>query len=138
MNALEKALVAQNPELASALEENAWKRNIAMAIRRLRFEVGMSQQDVAAKAEMSQSHVAKIEAPYGGLPTLTTLKKYGKACGRDVLHLEFLTSDEFARRKGSIDQSDPMGSAADLACPGQSASATSAWEDRREAPEDVS
>jgi len=93
---------------------------------------------VAAKAEMSQSHVAKIEAPHGGLPTLTTLKKYGKACGRDVLHLEFLTSDEFAHRRGSIDKSDPTGSALDLVRPEQSAPAKSDREDRCEAAEGVS
>lgn len=126
MSALENALVSQDPELAAALEANTWKRNIAMATRRLRHEAGMSQEDVATKAGMSQSHVAKTEAPYGGLPTLITLKRYAKACGRDVLHLEFLTSDELAHRRRLIDKRSPTPEVVDSEAPRESAPAEGA------------
>lgn len=126
MSTLENALVSQDSDLAAALEANTWKRNIAMAMRRLRHGAGMSQEEVATKAGMSQSHVAKTEAPYGGLPTLITLKKYAKACGRDVLHLEFLTSDELASRKRSADMSSPTPEAVDSEAPRESAPAEGA------------
>jgi len=79
------------PELAEHQAKNVRKRGIAVRLRALRDAKGLTQEEVAAAAGMTQSMIARLEALAGPVPSLETIERYVDACGG---HLALLISDK--------------------------------------------
>lgn len=72
-----------NPEFVKEYEALEEEFSLASAMIAARAHADMTQQDVAAKMETSQSYIAKLE---GGAvsPTMKALKRYAEATGSRV------------------------------------------------------
>ncbi|MGC1496492.1 MAG: helix-turn-helix transcriptional regulator [Sulfitobacter sp.] len=84
MTTLRTKLLAEDKELRSSYQENTPKRNIALALRALRKQAKLTQQQVAERSGLTQSRVSKMEAPSGPMPTTDSLNKYADVCGSDL------------------------------------------------------
>lgn len=73
----------QDPEFVKEYEALEEEFSLASAMIAARAHTDMTQQDVAAKMETSQSYIAKLE---GGAvsPTMKALKRYAEATGSRV------------------------------------------------------
>jgi len=73
----------QDPEFVKEYEALEEEFSLASAMIAARAHADMTQQDVAAKMETSQSYIAKLE---GGAvsPTMKALKRYAEATGSRV------------------------------------------------------
>lgn len=91
---LGEILLDADPELRASFEANTEKRDLALALRSLRRWAGLTQAEVAERSGLSQSHISKIEAATGPMPTTETLHRYAAACDAKV-QIGFL-----ARRTG--------------------------------------
>lgn len=69
------------PDLAERQAKNARKRAIALKLRALRDARGLTQVEVAERAGMTQSVIARLEALSGPLPSLASIDRYVDACG---------------------------------------------------------
>lgn len=85
MSKLRDRLLAGNEALRAEYEKTAPKRELALALRALRKSVNLTQQELAKRSGLTQSHISKMEAPDGPMPTDESKVKYAKACGADVL-----------------------------------------------------
>lgn len=72
-----------DPEFVKEYEALEEEFSLASAMIAARAHADMTQQDVAAKMETSQSYIAKLE---GGAvsPTMKALKRYAEATGSRV------------------------------------------------------
>lgn len=69
----------KNPEFVAEYEALAPEFEVAGALIRARSQAGMTQADVAAKMEVTQSRIAKME---GGINvSVDALKRYAEATG---------------------------------------------------------
>jgi DNA-binding XRE family transcriptional regulator len=57
-----------------------WKRHVAERVRTLREQMGMTQAQIAAKAELTQSHISRIENSEIA-PSHRTIEKLARALG---------------------------------------------------------
>lgn len=57
--------------------------NIGYAIRKVRKEVGLTQEQLAESANISRSHLAEIESGKYS-PTMKTMEAIAKACKKPV------------------------------------------------------
>lgn len=73
----------KNPEFRKAYNEEMNRLQLAYEIRLLRTKKGMTQQQVALKAKMPQSVVARIESGSRGF-SIATLHKIAKVFGREI------------------------------------------------------
>lgn len=107
---LQTELRREHPALEGRQAKNARKRGIAVRLRALRDARGLTQDEVAAAAGMTQSIIARLEALSGPLPSLQSIERYVDACGG---HLALLISDKeidcgddfrdaFAKARGRI------------------------------------
>jgi ribosome-binding protein aMBF1 (putative translation factor) len=73
----------QDPEFVKEYEALEEEFSLASAMIAARAHADMTQQDVAAKMETSQSYIAKLE---GGAvsPTMKALKRYAEATGSRI------------------------------------------------------
>ena len=73
----------QNPEFVKEYEALEEEFSLVSAMIAARAHADMTQHDVAAKMETSQSYIAKLE---GGAvsPTMKALKRYAEATGSRV------------------------------------------------------
>ena len=85
MSNLRDRLLAGNAKLRAEYEKSTPKRELALALRALRKSANLTQRDVADRSGLTQSHISKMEAPDGPMPTDDSKVKYAKACGADVL-----------------------------------------------------
>lgn len=69
----------KNPKFVEEYEALAPEFSIANALIRARSRAGMTQEDVAAKMQVSQARIAKIES--GSNISVDALKHYAKATG---------------------------------------------------------
>ncbi|WP_370046807.1 MULTISPECIES: helix-turn-helix domain-containing protein [Salipiger] len=99
---LRNALHCAHPKLAEHQAKNTRKRGIAVRLRALRDARGLTQDEVAAAAGMTQSMIARLEALTGPVPSLQSIERYVDACGG---HLALLISDK------EIDSEDAFGDA---------------------------
>lgn len=76
--------LGRDPAFREAYEANRPRRELALALRRMRKARGLTQADVAARTGMSQSHVSKLEAATGPMPELDTMRRYAEACGMAI------------------------------------------------------
>lgn len=67
-----------NPDYIAAHEQLAQRLVLAKNVLRQRADAGLSQADLAAKAEMKQPRIAEIEGAKGN-PTLDTLERIARA-----------------------------------------------------------
>lgn len=79
----EKCLAAR-PDVVALIAENQIKRDVALKLRVLRDAKGLTQADVAKAAGMTQSMIARLEAPTGPEPSLKSINRYVKACGGEL------------------------------------------------------
>jgi transcriptional regulator with XRE-family HTH domain len=102
-------LHAARPDIAERARGNEVKRKLALALRALRKERGMTQRDLEARSGLTQSMVSRLEAPTGSLPNWDTVLRYVEACdGHMMLGFSLGAFDEAAllrRRRGA----DPAG-----------------------------
>ncbi|MEH6523580.1 helix-turn-helix domain-containing protein [Sulfitobacter sp.] len=97
MTDLTKALAAQDPEFANAMEENKRKRKLAVTLRSLRHAANLTQTEAAKLSGLKQSHISKLEAATGAMPTLETLLKYAAACNAELsLDFNLTQEDEYS------------------------------------------
>ena len=71
--------------MAREVKTNEVKRKLALALRALRKEKGMTQQDVERNSTLSQPMISRLEAPTGSLPAWDTVMRYVTACGGHML-----------------------------------------------------
>ncbi|MFW8635871.1 helix-turn-helix domain-containing protein [Cribrihabitans pelagius] len=88
---LRGALHHAHPQLAEHQAKNARKRGIAVKLRALRDARGLTQEEVAAAAGMTQSVIARLESLSGPVPSLGSIERYVNACGG---HFALLISDK--------------------------------------------
>jgi ribosome-binding protein aMBF1 (putative translation factor) len=83
-----RAMLAENPELAEAVEKETIDANIAAQIYRARKAARISQTELARRVGTTQSVISRIEdADYDG-HSLTMLKRIAAALGQQ-LKVEF-------------------------------------------------
>lgn len=95
-------LRAARPEIADLARGNEVKRKLALALRALRKERGLTQRDVEGRSGLSQSMLSRLEAPTGSLPNWETVMRYVTACdGHMLLGFSLGAFDEaaFLRRQ---------------------------------------
>lgn len=97
MTSLKTTLLSEDEELAASYEANRPKRDLAMALRALRRKAGLTQQQVAERSGLTQSHVSKLESATGPMPTTASLKKYARACGSEM-RVSFVPKGSTARQ----------------------------------------
>ncbi|HBR42132.1 MAG TPA: hypothetical protein DD951_12595 [Sulfitobacter pontiacus] len=88
---LRNALHLAHPQLAERQAQNVRKREIAVKLRALRDARGLTQDEVAAAAGMTQSIIARLESLSGSVPSLESIERYVTACGG---HFALLISDK--------------------------------------------
>lgn len=97
INQIERDILAERPQLKASLERNRRKRDLALALRAVRKQAGLTQTDVARISGMKQSAISKLESPMGPMPETETIHRYAAACNATA-HIGFLslpaTSDD--------------------------------------------
>ena len=109
-NFLQKALHRAHPQLAGHQAKNSRKREIAIKLRALRDKRGMSQEEIAAAAGMTQSVIARLESLSGSIPSLGSIERYVDACDGDLallisdrkLDKQDTFNDAFVRARGRV------------------------------------
>lgn len=92
-----KSVERARPDLAERARGNEVKRKLALALRALRKERGLTQKDMEARSGLSQSMVSRLEAPTGALPNWETVTRYVAACdGHMLLGFSLQRIDEAA------------------------------------------
>lgn len=85
------------PDAAAEIKSNEMKRKLALALRALRKEKGMTQRDVESNSTLTQPMISRLEAPTGSLPNWDTVARYVEACdGHMLLGLSASEFDEAA------------------------------------------
>ena len=80
------------------LEEAADKETLAINLRRLREELGLTQQQVAAAADISQSEMSRAEKRQDH--RLSTLRRYAAAIGGE-LEIYIVVGDKKIKLSGA-------------------------------------
>ncbi|SFR00461.1 Helix-turn-helix domain-containing protein [Poseidonocella sedimentorum] len=107
---LRSTLHRAHPKLAELQAKNARKREIAVKLRALRDARGLTQEEVAAAAGMTQSMVARLESLAGPVPSLASIERYVIACGGNFalrisdrqIDSEDAFSDAFVKARGRV------------------------------------
>lgn len=87
------AMDAARPEIAESLRDNAVKAKLALDLRRLRKQFGLTQKDVSKISGLTQPMVSRLESPTGNMPNSLTLLRYIKACGGHLAIADIETSE---------------------------------------------
>jgi transcriptional regulator with XRE-family HTH domain len=90
---LRQRVLDSQPGLRASHDANMAKRNLAMALRSLRIAAGLTQEQLGERAGISQSHLSRIEAATGPMPTNDTIARYAAACDAKP-RLEFVPKDQ--------------------------------------------
>ena len=77
-------LTKDDPKLKEYAEQYGRQLDASVAVTKLRKQEGLSQQDLAVKANVSKSTIARIENGTMS-PTLKMLDKIGMAVGKHLL-----------------------------------------------------
>lgn len=79
-----RAKLAENPDLAQAVEDEAFNADIAQQVHDLRTEAGLTQKQLADLVGTQQSAISRIEdADYDG-HSLAMLRRIAKALNRQL------------------------------------------------------
>lgn len=84
---------AANPEGTALLDRNKAKAEIAMTLRGMRKDMGLTQDELRQASEtlgrpLTQPMISRMESPLGPMPNLDSLARYMAACG-GRMQLEF-------------------------------------------------
>ena len=79
-----KHRIDQDPELASYVEEERRRLNLADKIKKARMEAGLLQADVARRIGTTQSAVARLESGNYERLSLSTLLKVTRVLNRRI------------------------------------------------------
>ncbi len=90
---LRDRILKASPGLAEQMEKHEAKANLATALRALRKSAGMTQVDVQKASGLSQSHISKVEAATGPIPSTETIIRYARACNARP-RIEFVPEDQ--------------------------------------------
>lgn len=71
--------LAKGPEARARFVESTLGKHLAFQIRAMRDRVNWSQEQLAQKVGMNQNAISRLESPFYGKPTLTTLKRVATA-----------------------------------------------------------
>lgn len=85
---LEREALLESEESAYALLRENWLASTVAKLRAARRQAGLTQGDLAARLETTQSAIARLEADHEGRMTLHRFIDYAVACG--VLALDML------------------------------------------------
>ena len=99
--AMRDRIIDGTPGLADALDRNEAKANLARAMRALRKSAGLTQTDIQTISGLSQSHISKVEAATGPIPSTQTIIRYARACNA-VPRLEFVARDQASERENDF------------------------------------
>ena len=97
------------PDAAGEIYKDKQRRKIALALRSLRKERGMTQKDIEKNSTLSQPVISRLEVPTGPFPTWDTIIRYIQACDAHML-LSFSTHefDEASFRDSQSSSSKPI------------------------------
>lgn len=84
-NSFRADLHALRPDVLDETRRNETKRKLAMALRALRKQKGMTQKDVERNSTLTQPMISRLEAPTGPLPNWETVMRYVEACDGHML-----------------------------------------------------
>ncbi|MCB2054853.1 MAG: helix-turn-helix domain-containing protein [Geminicoccaceae bacterium] len=97
-------LLEVRPDLAERVRDNEVKRKLALALRALRKERGLTQREIEARSGLAQSMISRLEAPSGPMPKWETIMRYVRACdGHMLLGFSLEAFDEEAFLQPSND-----------------------------------
>jgi transcriptional regulator with XRE-family HTH domain len=68
------------PASAQRMSKILGKHQIALQLRSLRKQSGLTQRDVEAISGLSQPAISRLEAARGALPQIETIERYVAAC----------------------------------------------------------
>ena len=102
-------LLERRPDVVPEIETHALKRKLALALRALRKEKGMTQKDVERRSTLSQPMISRLESPTGSLPAWETVMRYVTACdGHMLVGFSAQAFDEQAFVKARKNKADQM------------------------------
>lgn len=78
-------VLARRPDLEADGEGHELKRKLAMALRALRKEKGVTQKEIEQRSTLTQPMISRLESPRGSLPNWDTVMRYVEACGGHML-----------------------------------------------------
>jgi transcriptional regulator with XRE-family HTH domain len=73
------------PDVVESKANNDFKRQLAMALRALRKNKGLTQGDIESRSSLTQPMISRLEAPTGPLPNWDTVVRYVEACEAHML-----------------------------------------------------
>jgi len=80
LNDLREELLQTDPEFRQLWDASAAKRAIAIALVRMRKEIGRTQSEIAERAGWDKAFVSRLEGAGGPVPDTATLMRYAAAC----------------------------------------------------------
>lgn len=97
------------PDAALEIRNNEHKRKLALALRALRKEKGMTQKDIERNSTLTQPAISRLETPTGSLPTWDTVMRYIEACnGHMLLGVSAHAFDEAAFVDSQASDGEPV------------------------------
>lgn len=97
------------PDAALEIKNNEQKRKLALALRTLRKEKGLTQKDIERRSTLTQPAISRLEAPTGSLPTWETIMRYIEACnGHMLLGVSAHEFDEAAFVNSQTNDGEPL------------------------------
>lgn len=80
-NSFRSELHELRPDVEEAAHKHRDKRKMALALRSVRKDKGLSQHDLASSSDLTLDEIERIEAGSGDLPELEDVIRYMEACG---------------------------------------------------------
>lgn len=81
LDAVQERIFRRVPETKELWERAQPALQIALLFTRMRKAKGLTQSDVAGRAEWDKSYVSRLESGQGGIPDIATFSRYASACG---------------------------------------------------------
>ncbi len=74
-------LRSSRPDVFGGAGIDTLKRDLALALRAMRKDRGLTQSQLAAASGLKQAAISRLESPGGPLPRLETMMRYVDGCG---------------------------------------------------------
>lgn len=89
---LREQILQSRPEVRQLWDASQTKRDMALALVRLRQRAQLSQAQLAERAGWQKSYVSRLEAASDFFPDTETIRRYAEACG-GVVSVVFTAPD---------------------------------------------
>jgi transcriptional regulator with XRE-family HTH domain len=97
------------PDVAAAVKNSENKRKLALALRALRKDKGLTQKDIEKLSTLTQPAISRLESPTGPIPNLDTISRYVEACkGHMILGVSAHAFDEVAFVESQTHNGEPL------------------------------